>query len=160
MKIRFLIRTIVVLILSMFMASTALAECPPGKIEVTIVNPAGIVLVICVGEAAVEHIGGPGDVVIPAGCPGWSVADVDYWVESYAEIACSDAPIELQYGTLDCRYFDGVEWQSLVYLQHVLKDGGYYFYKNIVDGTSDVISEDEHDACFALFLDHISEVPW
>ena len=88
MKTRFLICSIVVLSLSMFIASAALAECRPGKIEVTIVTPAGKVIVICVPEAAVDHIGGPGDVVIPAICPGFSQEEVEAVLNDYPNIVC------------------------------------------------------------------------
>jgi hypothetical protein len=69
MKKKLLIYSIIVLTLSLLFSSIAMAVCPPGKIEVTIVNPAGKVMTICVPEHVVDNIGGPGDVVIPAICP-------------------------------------------------------------------------------------------
>jgi hypothetical protein len=70
--------SVIVLALSMFVASGALAECPEGKAEVTIVKgKSGKVMTMCVGEAAIPHIGGPGDVVIPATCPCFTLEEVD-----------------------------------------------------------------------------------
>ena len=52
-------------------------ECPDGKIEVTIVNPAGKVIEICVPEHVVDNIGGGNDIVIPATCPCFSQGEVE-----------------------------------------------------------------------------------
>lgn len=72
----------------------ARAACPTDKTEVTIVNPAGKVITVCVPEAAVPSLGGGGEVVIPASCPCFSQEDID--------IASSLDP------TLMCRVEPGV----------------------------------------------------
>ena len=113
MKTRFLICSIVVLSLSMFIASAALAECRPGKIEVTIVTPAGKVIVICVPEHAVDQIGGPGDVVIPATCPCFSLEEVELAI-SNDPYACGQRGVGISDGepcrTLIYVYADQVEF--------------------------------------------------
>lgn len=70
MKKKLLIYSIIVLTLLLFSASTALAilVCPPGKVKVTIASPGGVIMERCIPVQALEHIGGPGDVVIPADC--------------------------------------------------------------------------------------------
>lgn len=59
----------IVLAFSMFIGSSASAACPEPKKEVTLINPAGKVIVLCVPEQAIPHIGGRGVKVIPAACP-------------------------------------------------------------------------------------------
>lgn len=77
MKTRTVVCSVIALALTMFIGSAALAECPDGKTEVTIVKgKSGQIMTICVPDAAIPHIGGPGDVVIPATCPCFSQEEV------------------------------------------------------------------------------------
>lgn len=85
MKTKTVFALVIALALTVFIATVAVAECPDGKTEVTIENPAGKVMVICVPENVVDNIGGPGDVVIPASCPCFTAADVEETVASGAE---------------------------------------------------------------------------
>jgi hypothetical protein len=73
---------------SLFISSSALAVCKAGKVGVTIINPAGKVKEICVAEAAVSKIGGPGDVVISAVCPCFSQEDVQAMFNSDPSSSC------------------------------------------------------------------------
>lgn len=78
MKTRTVVCSVTLLALTMFIGSAALAECPEGKIEVTIVQgKSGRVMTICVSEAAIPHIGGESDVVIPATCPCFTPEEVE-----------------------------------------------------------------------------------
>ena len=81
MKTTTVVYSAILLAFTIFIASAALAECPEGKTEVTIVpGKSGRVMTICVPEAAIPHIGGKSDVVIPATCPCFTVEEVDTFV--------------------------------------------------------------------------------
>ena len=81
--------SIFVLVLSMFIATAVFAECPAGKTEVTIVAGNGEKIIeICVPDQAVDHIGGPGEQVIPAICPCFSQEDVEIEVNANDNIIC------------------------------------------------------------------------
>jgi hypothetical protein len=74
MKIRRVLCSLIVLALSMCVLSAAMAECPEGKIEVTVVpGNSGRQFTLCVPESTVDHIGGKRDTVIPATCPCWTI---------------------------------------------------------------------------------------
>ena len=62
MKQKTIICTVVVLVLSMFIASTVMAECDrPNQIEVTIYNEhSGRLMTLCVAEIAIPYLGGSG----------------------------------------------------------------------------------------------------
>ena len=66
--------------------SEAFTDCPEDKMEVTIVQGStGKVMTKCVSEADLPHIGGVGDIIIPAVCP----CD-DIGLKWIADISCSD----------------------------------------------------------------------
>lgn len=88
MKKKILVYSIIVLTLSLLFASIAMAACPPGKVEVTIVNPVGRIMTICVPEQVVDNIGGPGDVVIPAACPCFTQEDVESTLNDNPDMVC------------------------------------------------------------------------
>ena len=95
---RFLFVSVTVLAFSMFMTSVASAECPPGRIEVTIVNRnSGKVMTICVAEAAAPYIGGRGDVVIPATCPCFTAETIEELAALLPDTMC-----ELDVGSSSC----------------------------------------------------------
>jgi hypothetical protein len=71
-----------------FVASSGEAQCPEGKVEWTVVNPAGKVVVICVPEH-VTGIGGPGDIAIPASCPCFSQEDIEAVLNKYPDVSCT-----------------------------------------------------------------------
>jgi hypothetical protein len=56
MKARIIICGIVMLAFSMFISLTASAECPPGKSEIVIIPPSGILKTFCVPDRAIEQI--------------------------------------------------------------------------------------------------------
>jgi len=81
----------VVLAALVLWASPGLAQddtCPAGKVLTTIVTPVGKVLEICVPEAAIPTIGGPGDVVIGAICPCFSQDQVQGRFDNDDGFAC------------------------------------------------------------------------
>lgn len=61
----------VILVASFFAPILALAQCPEGKVEVTILRgKAGVnVMTLCLPEHVVNEIGGRHHIVIPAVCP-------------------------------------------------------------------------------------------
>lgn len=87
MKTRIVVCGVMVLVLSMFLASASLAECPLGKTEVTIVAGKKIIE-ICVPYRAVDHIGGPNEIVIPATCPGYTQEEVEIEINNNENIIC------------------------------------------------------------------------
>jgi hypothetical protein len=68
--------------------SVSFAECPPGKVLVTIVNPAGKVVEVCVPGDVVDKIGGPKDIVVAAICPCFSQEDVEAALNDNPDIVC------------------------------------------------------------------------
>lgn len=65
--------TIAVIIAAILPDQTAFGQqCPAGKVPITIVNPGGKVIEVCVASAAIPYIGGPSDKVIAAVCPCFS----------------------------------------------------------------------------------------
>jgi hypothetical protein len=85
--------------ISLFSSQPVLAECSAGQTDVTIVNPAGKIIELCIPDAAVPAIeaGNPG-AVIPATCPCFSPQDV--------ENADAETP-------LTCNSFNGLTSTSL-----------------------------------------------
>jgi len=79
--------SVLVAVSVMFTASTAMGECREGKVEWTIVNPAGKVIVICLPEH-VTGIGGPNDIAIPASCPCFSQEDIQLYYNKMPDLAC------------------------------------------------------------------------
>ena len=77
MRQKILVFSCIILVMSIFIARETFAECREGKTEVTIVNPAGKVITICVPEHVVDNIGGPNDIVIPAACPCFTPESID-----------------------------------------------------------------------------------
>lgn len=76
----------VIFALLIFVPSEAFTDCPEDKMEVTIVQSStGKVMTKCVGEADLPHIGGVGDIIIPAGCPCDDIGLI--WLD---RISCSD----------------------------------------------------------------------
>ena len=91
MKAKIVVLTISVLALSMFIIPAVLAECPEGKVEVTIVQgKSGKVMVLCIPETAARHIGGPNDRVILATCPCFSYEKVEAAIERAEKPPCGN----------------------------------------------------------------------
>ena len=93
MKTKILLFGTLVLGLLVIIAGSSWAvgrECLAPKKQITIVNPAGRVIEVCVSEAAIPHIGGNGDVVISASCPCFSPDDIQATLNRYTtDIVCS-----------------------------------------------------------------------
>jgi len=68
-----------------FVSQEVIAECPDGKKDITVANPGGRVIELCVPEQVVEKIGGPQDIVVPAVCPCWSPSELDYYTDKFLE---------------------------------------------------------------------------
>ena len=88
MRKRILIFSFILFVVSVFVASEVFAECRQGFTEVTIVNPAGKVVTICVPDNAVGQIGGDGEIVIPATCPCFTQEDVEAAFATYNDLIC------------------------------------------------------------------------
>jgi len=65
--------------ISLLFNQPVFAECGAGKTDVTIINPAGKIIEICVPDAAIPAIAdaNPGGTVIPGRCPCFSPEDVE-----------------------------------------------------------------------------------
>lgn len=116
MKVKNIVLGLTVLIVSIFFAQSALAACKAGKTEVTIVNPSGKAITICVPDAAVSSIGGPNDIIIPAVCPCFDQTGVE------TAIAASANPVQYfevagQSSITDeeCRLIDVYDYDSYVF---------------------------------------------
>ena len=88
MNRKILVFSFIILVMSIFVASEAFAECRSGFTEVTIVNPAGKVITICVPDNVVGQIGGDGEIVIPATCPCFTQEDVEAAFATYNDLIC------------------------------------------------------------------------
>jgi hypothetical protein len=88
MREKIFVFSFIILAMSIFVASEAFAECRPGMSEVTIANPAGKVITRCVPDEAVDHIGGPSDIFIPATCPCWDTTSIDQNVRFLQDVTC------------------------------------------------------------------------
>ncbi len=101
-------------------ASAASAACPTGKSSVTIVNPAGKVIDICVPDSAIGHIGGPTDVVIAAACPCFSQETVATLLASQPTYQCYTNPGATDRSGGACTVvecYDGPSWLLDIYTQ-------------------------------------------
>ncbi len=88
MKKRLLNCSIIASTLIFIFASVGFAECPMNKVAITIANPAGKIIEICVPASAVGQIGGPNDIVIPATCPCFSQETVESAINADPSIQC------------------------------------------------------------------------
>jgi hypothetical protein len=79
--------------------SPAFALCPPGKVPVTIVNPANKVHELCVSPNAIDKIGGKNDMVIRAHCPCYSQDDIEFILPPGEPLICYVAPGVTKTGT-------------------------------------------------------------
>jgi hypothetical protein len=165
MKKKLLVYSIMVLTLSLLFTSIAVAVCPPGKVLVTIVNPAGKAIEICVPEQVVDNIGGPGDVIVPAICPCFTQEDVEF-LSQEEDIFCRLFKGNTKYTNEDCIYIECVDLGSgnmrffaLEGPQDFETSGvciisGFYFHVNnaCYSKVSDeqIINEQEGDACVAI----------
>ena len=95
---------IILIGLVFFVSQEVIAECPEGKVDITISNPGGKVIELCVPEQVVDKIGGPQDIVVPAVCPCWSPNELDYYTDKFIEnsgygdylcgnLTCNAAPL-------------------------------------------------------------------
>lgn len=167
MKTRIIVCGVIVLSLSMFLASAALAECRPNQVEVTIYNEhSGRITVICVNENAVEHIGGDGDIVIPAICPGFSQEEVEAALNDDPDIVCerldgNTLPPDEQPCTLaecennelifsallgpDIKVYGGCSFGGLVLTKH-----NKWVINTLTAYEDFLVSDDEAYACIAI----------
>ena len=68
--------------------SPAFASCPEGKSPVTILNPAGKVIEICVPSDVAEKIGNGNKIIIPSSCPCYSQASIEAIVAAGNPLTC------------------------------------------------------------------------
>lgn len=77
----------------------AFAECPKGKVGITIVTPSGKEKQLCVPEQAVSGIENAaensGTVIVPASCPCWTAAEVELVISRNPDYQCANEPISL-----------------------------------------------------------------
>jgi hypothetical protein len=89
MRAKIIVFSLIAFTLTVFITSAVYADCQAGKKEITIVNPAGKAITICVPDAAIPNIGGDGDVVIPATCPCFSQEEVQAEFDEYPNYSCT-----------------------------------------------------------------------
>ena len=156
------VNCILVLFFSVLLASTALAECKTGKVEVTIVKGNGMVMELCVAEAALPHIGGESDLVIKATCPCFSTEDIEAALYSDPALVCEtfgglSGPNSYPCGIAYCeetawvRYFpEGEEFCTQI---DQFKDTDSRC--KAFESSWEIISEDEALACAAIINSYV-----
>jgi len=145
-----------------------LAECRPGQVEVTIYNEhSGRIIFICVNENAVEHIGGEGDIVIPATCPCFTYENVEAELESNPNFVCwrveGVTPTGENCTDILCctddicsgTFFQAVEGPEDFKTATCVFDGSYIYDGDpnrceTADGKLNPISEEKADACVVI----------
>lgn len=170
MKKKTIIYSIVAVVLSMFLASVALAECPGGMSEITIVNPAGKVIEICVPDDVARdgNIGGGEVIVISATCPGYTQEEVAAFLDTHP-----DATVEQYDGSTTtlvepCTYVEIYDPDSEVIISalegpdetvsgdcrfrefDLLEAGNNQVYNDLTGYSNSGLSEEEGDACVAI----------
>jgi len=103
--------TIALFILSLLATTVSQAQCPQAdQVEVTLLKGrTGNVMTLCVPPAAIDHIGGQSDIVIPAVCPSdmTVLEPISEWL-SALELGCFAH--ENEYGdfvTIEALLWDG-----------------------------------------------------
>jgi len=105
-------------------------ECPDGKTAITIVNPAGKVIEICVPDHVAEagNIGGGNDIVIPATCPCFTLETLDANIRTFGDCPLP-GPAEPFCDDWDLASDPGVSESHTTVLQcGVPGNGGYLVY--------------------------------
>jgi hypothetical protein len=151
MKTKNLFAIVIVLALSMFIASVALAECPEGKSEVILVTPSGKIKTICVPETALpgienaaEHSAGN---IVPASCPCLTVEEIqkleDCSLQNGVPITCVDDGTVVTCTCLCEGCPNSAPFLTIdTYYQMVVNECG--------GGCRAGFNEEEYDACMAL----------
>lgn len=161
--------------MSLFFSQPVFAECGPGETAVTIINPAGKVIELCVPEAAVSAIeeGNPG-AVIPATCPCFSQDEVEadpnrssLQCESFAGRTGSSLEVcsgircgidDAYTGSLGYVAVSTSSYEPDVALESCASSDGRYYY-NFSVGCGDAVdridaydgmTKQEADACLAI----------
>ena len=96
MKKQILLIGFITFCIPLLLSFSALAECNNGKTEVTIVNPAGKVIEICVPDIALAGIqngnDNSGSTIIPAICPCFTQEEIEVSYSTDSNFTCN--PIE------------------------------------------------------------------
>lgn len=115
--------------------SPAFASCPEGKSPVTIVNPAGKAIEICVPSDVAEKIGMGNNIIIPSTCPCFSQASIEAIVAAGNPLTCvtfsgttisTNSPCSIARCTSSTGSIDLYAWESpLVFDRNDLCDIQY-----------------------------------
>jgi len=150
MKRRNLVFLLLTLVVSVFISSEVLAECPEGKNPVQINTPSGKSKILCIPDAAVqgienaaEHSGGT---IVAATCPCWDdnelrTLDINY------NMTCVDQDFPIQTTCKGTNYKGAVIW--LVSTAQAELENTCANYSRIDGAFKLKITQDELDACNA-----------
>ena len=88
-------KILVAIALAGAIVNPAFAECPEGKIEITIITPNGNVKTHCIAEAAndwIENAGDPSGTVVAATCPCFTLEEVELTLINTPDWYCQQTP--------------------------------------------------------------------
>jgi len=149
-------------------AVIAFADCTNGKTAITIVNPAGKVIEICVPDAAIPGLQTASDnsgTIIPAICPCFTQEDVEAAFNTDQTLTCDDLGEGLSHpSNLPCLWITCVNSDKSIYIDVVTgtEDEGCYTIAerpvmrtkySTLCGIYDewlIITNEESKACYAI----------
>jgi len=162
--------------ISLLLNSSALADCTNGKTEITIVNPAGKVIEICVPDAAIPGLQTASDnsgTIISAVCPCYTPEDIEMLqlndcycanmnseednngdvVSGGVQVGCGLGPMEVSFssGVLGWTHtIKKIEGVNEVCIFPAIMIFGPNYCRSLQGNYAVAISVEEAQACFAL----------
>lgn len=131
----------IIVIASLFIVSSAWAECQDGKSEVELTLPNGKVKVMCLPDAALPSLENAADhsdgTIVPTGCPCWDEEDLVYLSKNYLLDWCIKADIA------QCYYGKDLISLELNYEQN-------YCINYITEYKGEKLDIEQYRACFSL----------
>jgi hypothetical protein len=158
---------IIIISLVLLTTGTALAECPEGKTEITIVNPARKVIEICVPDEAIPGIenenDNSGSTIIPAICPCFTQEEIEVAFSTDPTFTCYPIEEGTTLGSEPCYSIECFNSDDTIYYETTTSTGTYdascnskswiafnstQCFGNIYGGED--TSKEEADACFEI----------
>jgi len=163
MKGRILTYFVLASVVTIFVSSQALAECPKGQQEVQITTPSGKTKALCIPDAGVQGIENAADhsggTIVTAQCPVdcWTQDQINALNTTPYELTCKQSGYNTYSGLVDCVvHKDGVYAYTAFALLSRDPKAGQYECKNYAFQTDKFdMNFEQYDACYALLAPFI-----